>query len=398
MKVIYISALSSQRLINAIYESTGRNPGFAVQKFSRLLVKGLVGNGIDCSTLSNAPITDSFSESRIISLKDETEGDIRYRYIPYINLPFLKHLCVLFYTLFYIIRWGLKGKEDKVVICDVLCISASLGALLATKLCRIKSVAVVTDIYDQMVGKIPHGIKGIKSKLAGALNRWYVTSFSSYVLLTEAMNTVVNPKDRPYIVMEALCDIEAFEEISDMIPKDYPKVVMYAGGLEERYGLKMLVEAFKSLVNRDWELHLYGSGSYVNELRKDIEDISYIKYFGVKSNEEIMRAEKRASLLVNPRFTTEEFAKFSFPSKNMEYMVSGTPVLTTRLPGMPFEYHEYVFLFAEESVEGYAKVLEHIQDMEERVLTDKGISAKEYVIRSKNYLLQARRIVDMISN
>lgn len=398
MTVIYISALSSQRLIDAIYESTGRNPGFAVQKFSRLLVKGLVGNGIDCSTLSNAPITDSFSESRIISLKDETEGDIRYRYIPYINLPFLKHLCVLFYTLFYIIRWGLKGKEDKVVICDVLCISASLGALLATKLCRIKSVAVVTDIYDQMVGKIPHGIKGIKSKLAGALNRWYVTSFSSYVLLTEAMNTVVNPKDRPYIVMEALCDIEAFEEISDMIPKDYPKVVMYAGGLEERYGLKMLVEAFKSLVNRDWELHLYGSGSYVNELRKDIEDISYIKYFGVKSNEEIMRAEKRASLLVNPRFTTEEFAKFSFPSKNMEYMVSGTPVLTTRLPGMPFEYHEYVFLFAEESVEGYAKVLEHIQDMEERVLTDKGISAKEYVIRSKNYLLQARRIVDMISN
>ena len=202
MEIIYVSALSSERQISEIYRKTRQNPGFAVQKFSRLLVKGLVGNGIDCSTLSNAPITDSFSESRIISLKDETEGDIRYRYIPYINLPFLKHLCVLFYTLFYIIRWGFKGKEDKVVICDVLCISASLGALLATKLCRIKSVAVVTDIYDQMVGKIPHGIKGIKSKLAGALNRWYVTSFSSYVLLTEAMNTVVNPKDRPYIVME----------------------------------------------------------------------------------------------------------------------------------------------------------------------------------------------------
>ena len=44
MNIIYISSLSSNKLINNIYEKTGQNPGFAVQKFSRLLVSGLIQN------------------------------------------------------------------------------------------------------------------------------------------------------------------------------------------------------------------------------------------------------------------------------------------------------------------------------------------------------------------
>lgn len=30
MKILYISALSSKRLINEIYQKSGKNPGFAV--------------------------------------------------------------------------------------------------------------------------------------------------------------------------------------------------------------------------------------------------------------------------------------------------------------------------------------------------------------------------------
>ena len=59
-----------------------------------------------------------------------------------------------------------------------------------------------------------------------------------------------------------------------------------------------------------------------------------------------------ATLLINPRFSNEEYTKYSFPSKNMEYMASGTPILTTKLPGMPKEYYEYIYLFEEESIEG----------------------------------------------
>ena len=50
MKYLYISTLSSERLIRQLHEHTGINPGYAVQKFGRLLVKGLVANGLDVNT------------------------------------------------------------------------------------------------------------------------------------------------------------------------------------------------------------------------------------------------------------------------------------------------------------------------------------------------------------
>ena len=64
MKLLYISALSSSRLINEIYKISGKNPGFAVQKFSRLLVKGLTANGADVVALSNPPVT-AWSKTRV---------------------------------------------------------------------------------------------------------------------------------------------------------------------------------------------------------------------------------------------------------------------------------------------------------------------------------------------
>ena len=112
----------------------------------------------------------------------------------------------------------MKNRTDKAIVCDVLCVSSSISALIASKICGLKTVAIVTDIYSQMVGEKPIGVMALLSKFAGALNSRYVRSFSKYVLLTEAMNDVVNPKGRPYIVMEALREaFRAAVEIDDWV-------------------------------------------------------------------------------------------------------------------------------------------------------------------------------------
>ena len=84
---------------------------------------------------------------------------------------------------------------------------------------------------------------------------------------------------------------------------------------------------------------MIGSG-----FKKLAQQYPAVKYKGVAPNAVIVEEELKATLLVNPRPTGEEYTKYSFPSKNMEYMASGTPVLTTCLPGMPAEYNEYVYL------------------------------------------------------
>lgn len=394
MDILYISALSSERLINDIYHKTNENPGFAVQKFSRLIVGGLIANGHNVVALSNPPITRNYSKKFCVKLKSEYENDIRYKYIPYINIPILKHICVFLYSFIYILTWGLNSRENKRVICDALSISAIMGTLLATKINRVKCCGVFTDIYGLMVDANENS--SFMKKMATSINRWYSKMFSHYVLLTEEMNYIVNLNNRPYIVMEALCDSSDIDCKNISREKNYPKVILYAGGIEEKYGLKMLVEAFKLIDNKDVELRIYGSGSYVKELREECLSDSRIRYMGVKSNSEVIDAEYSATLLVNPRFTTEEFTKYSFPSKNMEYMVSGTPLLTTVLPGMPREYHNYVFLLDEESVDGYARKIREVVQLDPKYLEQVGRAAREYVIMQKNNIKQTERIASLI--
>ena len=81
----------------------------------------------------------------------------------------------------------------------------------------------------------------------------------------------------------------------------------------------------------------------------------------------------------------------------MEYMVSGTPVLTTRLPGMPKEYEEYVYLFDNESVGGMAKKITEVLSIPEKELRKKGASAREFVLKEKNNISQAKKLLDFIN-
>ena len=392
MTILYISALSSKLKVNQIYKQTGRNPGYAVQKFSRLLVKGLWSNGVDVSALSNPP---SMSErKRYVRSHTETEDGIKYKYIPYYNIPLLKHLCLFLYAFFYVLFWGLRGQKDKSIICDALSVSICMGALLASKINRVQSIGVVTDIYGMMVNssRVP-----IISRLASKLNSKYVSHFDKYVLLTEQMNEVVNPKKRPHIVMEALCDSTLLQETCGNVPKVHPRTVLYAGGIYEEYGLKMLAEGFVKANIPDAKLVYYGEGSYVEEYQALCEKHPNLEYRGVASNEAILKEEQKATLLVNPRFTTEEYTKYSFPSKNMEYLASGTPLLTTKLPGMPKEYYPYVFLFEEETIEGYSNALKGVLTHSEDELLKFGESAKRFVCQNKNNIEQAQRISDLIN-
>ena len=391
MKLLYISALSSNRLISEIYKKSGKNPGFAIQKFSRLLVKGLLANGADVVALSNPP--SPAGSKRWVLFDSETEEGVHYKYIPFLNVSILKHLCIFLYAFVYVLFWGFKHRREKAIVCDVLSISVCMGALLASKINRIRSVAVVTDIYGQMVGNAK---SSLITKLAGILNSCYVSSFDRYVLLTSQMNELVNPRRKPHIIMEALCDLSMANTNVRNEEKASPRTVIYAGGIHERYGLKMLAEAFVKADISDARLVYYGSGPYVEEFKKLCATNPNLEYRGVAPNEEIVAEELKATLLVNPRPTTEEFTTYSFPSKNMEYMASGTPLLTTKLPGMPEDYYPHVYLFEEESVQGYADALRKVLSQPADMLYAKGVQAKKFVLQNKNYAAQAQRVIGLL--
>lgn len=398
MKILYVSSLCSERLNNDLFNRGIGVFNFAAQKFHRLVTKGLAKNGVDVCALSSIFLTEK--AKKICCFPVENEGHVCFKYIPFINLFLLRHVCLFIYSFLYTFFWGVKRKNEKIAVIDIQQISICMGSLLACKFVGLKNVGVVMDLPGLMVidnAKCSFVKKKIK-KISSLVCKMYLRSFSAYLLLTEAMNDVVNIHKRPYMIMEGLVDSDCAVVKNEITNKAKEKVVLYAGGLFEQYGMDLLVQAFMKLSLQDARLVIYGNGPYVEKLKKYAKEDSRIVYKGVRSNAEVVKDEISATLLVNPRPTTEIFTKYSFPSKNMEYMVSGTPLLTTRLPGMPQEYYPYVYMFDEETVDGFAKSLSKVLSSSLDQLCQKGKDAQNFVLTYKNNVIQGRRIIEFVKN
>ena len=201
--------------------------------------------------------------------------------------------------------------------------------------------------------------------------------------------------EKPYVVLEG--QVDSCETKAKLVPrKNSKKIIMYAGTVQSQYGLKILVEGFILANLPEYELHIYGNGDYAEEIDRISKEYNTIKHFPSQPNDIIVEKEKEAYILVNPRPTDEEYTKYSFPSKNMEYMVSGTAVLTTNLPGMPEEYKQYVYLIEDESVDGVCKALKKISELSEEEVMNKGRLAREFVLSEKNNKIQTKKIIELI--
>ena len=391
-KFLFISTLSSSHLIDEIYKSSRKNLGFAVQKFNRLLVEGFQANGVNVSTISSAPLSSEFRKEYLYKLPSENIDGVDYNYTPYCRLSFLKRILAFSSVFFTVLFWGLGNKKEKTIVCDVLNISICAAAIFASKLIGLRSIGIVTDMPGLMVSSKK---KNLKSKIYAWINQSYLHLFSSYVFLTEAMNDVVNTRHKPFIIMEGLVNHK--DNHKNIIPaEERDKSIIYAGGVFEEYGVKSLVEAFININNLDFTLNIYGSGPMEDWLKKISKEYPQVKYHGVRPNSEVVEAERKALLLVNPRPSSEEFTKYSFPSKNMEYMQAGTTVLTNPLPGMPKEYHPYVFLFSDETISGYEKTLNTILSIPSSDLVAKANQAHDWVLKNKNNVAQTKRIIDKL--
>lgn len=375
-QVLYVSSLVSSQAEAKILAMNPSGIGLQIQKYHRLLAKGFVKNGVDVHTLSyhmaNKPLHGA----------EEEENGVHYHYIFPSGSGKLSYLSVLKQSYSRALEFFKKNKQA-VMACDALNFTVSLGAALAARKMKRQVVGILTD-FPQHVSE--------KMDLHARLIWLLVKLCTSYVVLTEQMKEALDPR-KPAAVLEGHVDMDEAEESGIPQEKVHPRICVYAGGLHRKYGIEKLVKAFQMASVDDAVLYIYGNGDYVDELREMQDD--RIKYWGIVPNQTVVEIEKQATLLINPRPADEEFTKYSFPSKNMEYMVSGTAVLTTCLPGMPTEYHDYVYLFDEETVEAMAQTLQTVLSKTDEELSQKGQQAKQFVLAKKNNAVQAKTILDM---
>ena len=382
------SAVCSETEYNAIILQDRHKTAQAGLKLFRVFCNGFVRCSQPIQVLCKRPTSRRKSGRLYIPAKDEVAEGVRYHYMRTFNLPVIGNAYALLGAFCHFLSPRRCHKNDLVFV-DPLNVCLCIGTVAACKLRRIPTVAFITDVPDFYA----YGTGG-KPSLFQRLSNFIREQCDGFIFVTEQINNVCNRKNRPYMVLEGFVN-EDLRHIRMPLEEKYTKkVCMYTGGMETMYGLDMLVEGFLKADLPDSELHLYGAGNYVSTIEERANQDPRIRYFGCRENAYVVREQMKATLLINPRYSHKEYTKYSFPGKNLEYAASGTPTLTTPLPGMPREYYPHVYVLEEETVDGMAATLRRILSQDAATLYAFGQATKEWMLNNKNNRTQIQKVID----
>lgn len=394
MKLIFIGGLFSEEQVNNVYKNSKTMPNMAANVHQWNIINGLAGDVdiINPLFLGNYP---SEYKKAYIAREEWSHKDGSKNVSPAtLNIFGLKQILRLF-NLTHEIRKKIKeNKKDTAIVVYSLNTSflASVRlALIGYK--KIPTCLIVPDLplfYINNAGKskMYRVLKTLDWKLMLLLSK----NIDSFILLTEAMKDKINVANRPYMISEGICEIDTTNYENDIEKYSFT----YTGTLDKEFGILDLIRNFLAVAKEDWVLNIAGGGN----AKKEVEAISLkdkrVHYCGILTNAETKELQRSSRILINPRSSDEEFTKYSFPSKTMEYLKAGRPVIMHKLPGIPPEYDNYLTYFENTSDEEVQKGLLTMMGRTDEELNKIGKRGKLFVEREKNSTVQGKRITDFL--
>jgi glycosyltransferase involved in cell wall biosynthesis len=366
----------------------------AADKLQRAIVKGLDAiDSIDVKIVNSLYIGSypkRYRRMMIPTFKFSCFGRTEGVNIGFCNLTGLKRYS-RYYTAKKVVEDWARIPSEKQKVLFIYAMTEpfmKIADYVKKKYGGIKVCVVVPDLPEYMntAAMRTKWAYRIAKKLDVVQIRRHIRRVDAYVLLTDTMKEWFGYPIQ-YTVVEGIA-LDVFEDNIE----NREKTIIYAGGIKEEYGVIDLVNAFTKVNAVDWTLEIYGDGLDIQRVREIAANYPNIKVMGRVSNEEVVKAQRTASILVNPR-KNQPFTRYSFPSKIMEYMASGTMMMGYKLDGVPDEYDKYYYKISEDGLE---KALRYVMALPAEEREQIGLQAKRFVVENKNPRNQCQKIVSML--
>lgn len=384
MNILYIGYYTSDALLHEIQERKINNMSIARQKFEENLLSGLIEELRDCDNLflvSYVPVDNHLHipDYSLISNKKVKHIPINRkkiqswisakktfsRYLKSLNISSLNDLTVLMYEVNPIFLSPLLSLKRKHKF-NLVSICAELSSLRRSK----------KIIYQ------------IRNKVFAC----YEKKFDGYILFADKMKHALRCENKPHIVIEGISpDIFGVPSIKKK------NIIMYAGGLGKDNNIKMLIDCCLSLDEVD-ELWICGTGKDKELVIEASRTYPKIVYFGVISNERVRELEKKAKLLINLREPSCLITQYSFPSKILEYLASGTLVASTKLEGIPEEYFQHMLIINTTQKEDITLTIKQALEMNEKEYIKRTTEAQLFISQCKNKNVQTKKLLTFLKN
>lgn len=398
-KTVFIGGIYPECKIEEIIERFGTLPQAAADALQKSIISGLEENLNASVTVFNS----YFIPLSFNCFRKEPSYTWQGRYGENYNLSFTKNRILAFNSktksvVKSVSEWLKKNTVDGEEV-NVIVYPAYFPFMKAISILKKKfnlNVCLAVPDLPQFMGL--NSNRSLYNRLSARYSsdalKKYLKCADSFVLLTEAMNEKINLYNKPYCVIEGI------------IPSDYVftgkteenkiKNIVYSGNLQLKYGIENLLKAAKLIDNPNVRFSFYGEGEGADKVKSYSVSDNRIKFCGSIAPSKLHKIHQNAEMLVNPRQDFEEFTKYSFPSKNLEYLMSARPVVAYNLSGMPSEYLDYIFVPNGKTVEDLANCIKEVLNLSNERKNDFGKKSRDFVTEKKNPKAQTSKILKLL--
>jgi glycosyltransferase involved in cell wall biosynthesis len=401
-KVLFLTGLFPEEMRPEIISNSKSNTQFAANNLQWSFVKGLIPYYNSLSVLS-FPFLGSYptlnKTPRIKQLSFGREMGFDGLSVSYFNFIALKNIDIYRKAKKRIADWALQNQGPKTLLIYQIYLPFLKAAIAAKKeFSDLKVIVIVPDLPIYMGGPNNALYRAFKRYTRGEAEKCY-SQLDGYVLISKHMIEMLPSENKKWTVVEGIMPSDEIVESVEKKNKNDKKIIHYTGSLHSKSGILRLAEALKLINDKNIVLEICGDGNAVDELRLAAEADNRIVYKGSKVDRpEVLKLQREATLLVSPRTSEDIFTRFSFPSKVMEFLASGTPTLLYKLDGIPDEYYDYSYTLEDVSVAALAEKITAILNLDPEVLSEKGRLAREFILNNKNPVKQCEKVVRLIEN
>ncbi len=261
--------------------------------------------------------------------------------------------------------------------------------------------------YEETEVPMHGGNEGLSRQLMTKLYLWNTKRATGLFVISSALKQyyIENGIDSDKIcVSNMTVDVSRFEDIEKQPAEQ--RYIAYCGSINNhKDGVNTLIKAFAKVSKKLPNVKLYLMGKFAipeeekqdKELAKSLNISDKVVFCGLVSSKELPQMLKNADCLVLARPDNKQ-AKYGFPTKLGEYLLTENPVVVTSVGDIPLflKNGESAFLAKPDNVEDIAdKIVEALTSSNALFVGKKGAQVARLNFNSDK---EAKKVIDFMVN